>query len=434
MRWYHGTPSSAAGGGVLFSGGAIVERIWTVEIGRHVGERVRLAGWLHRFRRLSNVGFLVMRDARGLAQVVVDDAALADRLERLHQESVLVVEGMSVAQPQAPGGVEVHGPSVDVLSPAVAPLPFDLFRPRLGAQLPTLLDHASLALRHPRQRATFRLAAALVAGFRATLRGMDFVEVHTPKIVAAATEGGANVFAVDYFGRPAYLAQSPQFYKQILVGVFERVFEVGPVFRAEPHDTPRHLNQYLSLDAELGFVADHTTVMETLTRVLTGMLSAAREEAADPLALLGVELPEVPAAIPVVGFAEALEMIAAATGEDGGASRTWRRPTSAGSGNGRGGSTAPTFSSSSATRWPSGPSTPTPTRRGRPPRTASTSSSGVLSWSPAGSACTATRTTWRPSPLAGSIRSRWPGTWRRSGTGCRPTAASRSVWSGWSPG
>src|SRR5919202_1294447 len=120
-----------------------------------------------------------------------------------------------------------------------------------------------------------------MAGFRAALRSMSFVEIQTPKIVAAATEGGANVFPVDYFGRPAYLAQSPQFYKQIMVGVYERVFEIGPVFRAEPHDTPRHLNEYVSLDFEMGFIQDHTTVMALLTEVLGGMVEAVRGEAAE---------------------------------------------------------------------------------------------------------------------------------------------------------
>jgi nondiscriminating aspartyl-tRNA synthetase len=218
--------------------------------------------------------------------------------------------------PQAPGGVEVHQPVVEVLAPASAPPPFDLFRPTLAAQLPTILDHAPLALRHPRQRALFRLAAASMSGFRATLRDRQFVEIQTPKIVAAATEGGANVFAIDYFGRPAYLAQSPQFYKQTMVGIFERVFEVGPVFRAEPHDTPRHVNEYVSLDAEMGFIRDHTTVMHTLTHVIQGMVTAMQAEAPEAIALLRLTLPEVPATIPVIHFSEALDLIYRETGED----------------------------------------------------------------------------------------------------------------------
>jgi nondiscriminating aspartyl-tRNA synthetase len=298
-----------------------VERIWSTEIAAHVGERVRLAGWLHRLRELSNLSFLVLRDAKGLVQIVVEEPALIERLAGMAAETVLEVEGRVVAEPQAPGGVEIHGPSVEVLAAAVPP-PFDMFRPTLKAQLPTILDHAPVALRHPRQRALFKLAAASMAGFRAALSARDFVEIQTPKIVGAATEGGANVFRLDYFGRPAYLSQSPQLYKQIMVGVFERVFEVGPAFRAEPHDTPRHTNEFVSLDVEQGFIRDQFDVMATLNRVLEGMIAALHEQAADALAVLGgqrgvpLALPEIPAQIPALHFAEALDMFSRVTGED----------------------------------------------------------------------------------------------------------------------
>jgi len=293
-----------------------MKRIWTTELAQHTGQRIRLLGWLHRLRRLSNVSFLILRDAKALAQVVVEEPALVERLAQLHHESALAVEGLVVAEPQAPGGIEIRAPRVEVVSAASAPPPFDLFRPSIKAQLPTILDHAPVALRHPRQRAMFRISSAATAGFRQTLRGLDFVEIHTPKIVGAATESGANVFAIDYFGRSAYLAQSPQLYKQIMVGVFERVFEVGPVFRAEPHDTPRHLNEYVSLDVEMGFIHDHRTVMDVLTWVIRGMIEAARDEASDAISLLGATLPDVPPEIPSIHFAEALEMIYQETGQD----------------------------------------------------------------------------------------------------------------------
>ena len=270
----------------------------------------------------GSVSFLLVRDARGVAQVVVEDAALAERLGALHPELVLAVEGEAVAVPQAPGGAEVRRPVVEVLSAASAPPPFELYRPALEASLPALLDQAPVALRHPRQRAIFALSAAALAGFRETLREREFVEVQTPKLVGTATEGGANVFRVDYLGRPAYLAQSPQFYKQIMVGVFERVFEVGPVFRAEPHDTPRHLNEYVSLDAEQGFIESHLTVMETVTRVMRGMLRAVQEQAPDALQRLQVvlplapDVPRPPGAFPRIDFASALDLIWRETGED----------------------------------------------------------------------------------------------------------------------
>jgi nondiscriminating aspartyl-tRNA synthetase len=291
-------------------------RVWSTDLAEHAGERVRLAGWLHRLRRLSNVSFLILRDAQGLAQVVIDDPTEAARVAALHEESVIAVEGTVVSNPQAPGGVEVCEPRIEVLSPAAAPPPFELFCPALGAGLPSILDHAAVGLRHPRQQALFRIASATMAGFRAALRALGFVEIQTPKIVASATEGGANVFTVDYLGRPAYLAQSPQFYKQMMVGVFERVFEVGPVFRAEPHDTPRHLNEYVSLDAEMGFIRDHTDVMDVLTRVIGAMIDAVRNDAGTAVARRALVLPVVPPAIPSIHFRDALDLVFRATGED----------------------------------------------------------------------------------------------------------------------
>jgi len=241
-------------------------RIWSMELAAHAGEPVQLAGWLHRFRRLSQVSFLILRDGQGLAQVVVDKPEQVAELSELASETVLRVSGTAALVAAAPGGVEVRSPTIEVISMPVEPSPFDLFRPAIKAQLPTILDRAAVALRHPRMRALHRLAAASAAGYREALQARGFVEIFTPKLVASATEGGANVFPVDYFGRSAFLAQSPQSYKQIMVGVYERVFEIAPVFRAEPHDTPRHLNEYVSLDFEMGFIQDHTTIMVMLYR------------------------------------------------------------------------------------------------------------------------------------------------------------------------
>ena len=291
-------------------------RIWSTELAAQAGQRVELAGWLHRFRQLSNVSFLILRDGQGLAQVGIEDPEQVAELAKLPNETVLRVGGTAVLVAAAPGGVELHQPVVEVVSVPVEPPPFDLFRPAIKAQLPTILDHAAVALRHPRLRALHRLAAVSAAGYRHALRARGFVEIFTPKLVAAATESGANVFPVDYFGQPAYLAQSPQLYKQIMVGVYERVFEIGPAFRAEPHDTPRHLNEFVSLDFEMGFIDDHTTVMAMLTEVLRGMLEALREEASPELGLLELVLPAVPREIPVIDFADAQRLIAACTGED----------------------------------------------------------------------------------------------------------------------
>jgi nondiscriminating aspartyl-tRNA synthetase len=291
----------------------MISRILAADVPAHVGEHIRIAGWLHRRRELKSVTFLVVRDRSGLAQVVLRDGAAAAGLT---EETVIAVEGTVAASPQAPGGAELTGPVITPLSAAAAPPPLELYRPSVTATLPAILDGAPASLRHPRLRAGFEVAAAGVAGFRAALDEQGFTEVHTPKIVGSTTESGANVFGLDYFGRPAYLAQSPQFYKQALVGVFERVYEVGPVFRAEPHDTARHLAQYTSLDAELGFIGDYHDVMAVLRDTIAGMVSAVRERAAAAAGLLGAELPTVPDPIPELPFARAQELIAAGAGWD----------------------------------------------------------------------------------------------------------------------
>lgn len=291
-----------------------MERRLAHELGAYVGERVRLQGWLHHQRQLAQVGFVLLRDRSGIAQVVVVDPESRELVAGLTAESVIEVVGEVVRRDQAPAGVEVADPEITVISEVDAPPPLELRRPEINAQLPTLLDHAAIALRHPPRRAIAQLASASAAGFRSRLDVLGFTEIFTPKVVASATESGANVFPIDWFGSEAFLAQSPQFYKQIMVGVFERVYEVAPVFRAEPHDTARHLAEYVSLDAEIGFITDHRDVMSILEAVLAGMVATIAETAGAAVELLGLTLPTVPAAIPVVDFTEAQRMIETATG------------------------------------------------------------------------------------------------------------------------
>ncbi|BEL09168.1 aspartate--tRNA(Asn) ligase [Actinoplanes sichuanensis] len=282
-----------------------MQRILSTELAtQEPGREVTIAGWIHRRRLLKSVAFLIVRDAAGFSQVVVTEPAVREQLERLSEESVVEVTAVVTANEQAPYGVELTSPSIHELSRVAVPLPFEMHRPALNAGLPAQLDHAALALRHPNRAANLRVAAAATRGFRAALEAQRFVEIHTPKIVESATESGANVFKLDYFGRPAYLAQSPQFYKQMMVGVFERVYEVGPVFRAEPSDTARHLAQYTSLDAEMGFIADHRDVMAALTLTIKGMLGE-----------IGILENAITGEIPAVHFTEALR-IAGAPGDE----------------------------------------------------------------------------------------------------------------------
>jgi nondiscriminating aspartyl-tRNA synthetase len=276
-----------------------MQPVVSTELPAHIGSTVRLHGWVHRRRSLKNVSFLILRDRAGLAQVV----ALPPAFEDTPEETAVVVTGRAVANPVAPGGVEVVDPVVTAVSPPAQPPPFELFRPVLRTNLAGILDAAPVALRHPARRHALRTAAAAVRGFRSTMDGLGATEIFTPKLVAAATESGANLFGVDYFGRTAYLAQSPQFYKQLMVGVFDRVYEVGPVFRAEPHDTGRHLAQYTSLDVEIGFIGDHRDVMAVAREAVAGMVAATDVDVT------------VPADVPVVHFVDALGIAGASDDE-----------------------------------------------------------------------------------------------------------------------
>ena len=275
------------------------------------GDQVRIQGWIHRLRALATVTFLIVRDRSGLAQIVIRDQQIREAVQRYGEETVVTVAGTATRNPAAPGGTEVTRPHITLLSDPAETLPVELWRPVLNAGLPTLLDHAAVTWRHPLRRARWELAAASLRGFRRTLDQQGFTEIQTPKLVSSATESGASVFTVDYFGRPAYLAQSPQFYKQAMVGVFERVYETGPVFRAEPHDTARHLAEYVSLDAEIGFISDHRDVLTVLRHALDGMIATIRAEAQQAVGLLGIAVPRIPEQIPVIHFSDALKLVGA---------------------------------------------------------------------------------------------------------------------------
>ncbi|MBV9232009.1 MAG: aspartate--tRNA(Asn) ligase, partial [Chloroflexi bacterium] len=288
-----------------------MERTLTTEVKAHIGECIRVAGWLHSFRQMGGINFLIIRDGWGQVQAVAEtEAEVAPLLEGgLSVESIIAVEGLVVSEAQAPGGIELHHLRIEVITPVTEPPPVPLNKRKLTAGIGTVLDHAVVTNRHPARRAILRLAGATMASFRSILTARGFTEIQTPKIVASATESGASVFKLDYFGRPGYLAQSPQFYKQIMVGVFERVFEVGPVFRAEPHDTTRHLNEYVSLDAEFGFIENHFTVMALLRDIIANILTTFREQYAAELDLLRVQMPGVPEQVPHIHFADAQELI-----------------------------------------------------------------------------------------------------------------------------
>lgn len=285
-----------------------MERTLAVELHHQIGQRVCVKGWLHALRKMGDVNFLILRDRSGIVQAVTSQQDLAP-LDGLQNETLIAVEGTVVEAASAPGGFELHDNQIAVITPVTTPPPFSLNKNRIKANQPAFLDHAVIGHRHLKNRAVMRIVHGTMQGFRAALDARDFVEIQTPKLVASATESGANVFAVDYFGQTAYLAQSPQFYKQIMVGVFEQVYEVGPVFRAEKHATRRHINEYVSLDVEFGFINDHYTVMALLEQVIRGILHHLENACAAELALLNVAMPELAESIPHLHIVEAQQLL-----------------------------------------------------------------------------------------------------------------------------
>lgn len=279
--------------------------------GAHRNETVQVAGMVHARQTVGGgLTFLKLRKRDGILQCTCAEGV---DVSGVPEEAAVVVTGTLREEPRAPGGVELAAQAVEVLSRPAAPLPVPVPKARLNINLDTELGLRPVVLRHLRERSVFKVQECLGRAFREYLQGQGFTEVHTPKIVHAGAEGGSNIFRLDYFGKKAFLAQSPQFYKQTMVGAFERVFEVAPVFRAEKHATPRHLNEYTSLDFEMGFIDGFTDVMEMETGFLQHMVRLLAAEYAEDLARLGAELPLVER-IPAVRFDEAKRLAAEAYG------------------------------------------------------------------------------------------------------------------------
>lgn len=267
-----------------------MERLLIGEISNHEGEKVVIKGRIFNIRNLGNISFLIVRDYSGVIQVV------ASKEFEVGPGDIVSIEGMIKKDERAKGGFEMKADKVEVITKNKETLPFDLEKDDINLNLNTLLDYRTISLRHPKVQSIFRLYDLLLKSYDEAMRDEGFVEIKTPKILGSASEGGANFFKVDYFEKKAVLAQSPQFYKQIMVGVFDRVFEVGPVFRAEPHFTTRHVNEYISLDAEMGYIDNFYDVIKMLNRVLKKMFSQ-----------MGVD--DVPEEIPCVKLSEIRKII-----------------------------------------------------------------------------------------------------------------------------
>lgn len=293
-------------------------RILIRDLPAKLGETVIVAGWLHRLRDLSKFGFAILRDRTGLVQVVLSTEQL-ESLKGFQVETVLKVTGEVVKkQSKDPNAneVEIQAMSVEILSPVKDVVPVEINKEEVDVQLDTLLDNRVVTLRHPKQRAIFRVQAALVHGFRSFMESQGFTEIFFPVLAGAASEGGAEFFRVDYYGREATLTQSAQLYKQITMGVYEGVYGVSYSFRAEKFATSRHLTEFNQLEFEVGFVDDMEDVMAYGESATRAMLAEVAMSCVPELELLGVTLPPLGDRFPRVKLKEALEIYKAGTGID----------------------------------------------------------------------------------------------------------------------
>ena len=272
------------------------------------GKTIRMEGMVHAVRDMGDVRFVILRKAEGLVQCVYEEKTAGFELGELKDESAIRVEGIVYEEKRAPFGRELRLTSVTILSEPSAAMPLPVNKWKLNTSLEAKLNYRPLSLRNLKERAKFRIQEGIARGFCEFLTSQGFTQIRTPKIGAKGAEGGSNVFKLDYFHRPAVLAQSPQFYKQMMVGVFDRVFETAPVFRAEKHNTKRHLNEYTSLDFEMGYIDGFEDIMAMETGFLQYTMKLLETSYARELKILGLTLPKVDQ-IPCVRFKEAKELV-----------------------------------------------------------------------------------------------------------------------------
>jgi len=255
------------------------------EVPSKIGETVTVRGWLHKKRLLGGLNFITLRDRSGLVQTLIDDSTEMEKLRGLQTGTVLALTGVVVEDARAPGGAELHEVKVEVEMPVTDEPPIEIDKPisHKSEHLDTLFENRVLNIRNVQEQKIFKIRADLTRYIRQFLNDKEFIEIDTPKLLAEATEGGAEVFQLEYFGKTATLAQSPQFYKQIMVGAFERVYEIGHSYRAEPSATTRHLTELTMLDIEMGFVENHDEVLDMVGDMTQYALKRVYEEHADDL-------------------------------------------------------------------------------------------------------------------------------------------------------
>jgi len=287
----------------------IINRITnTNELANHIGETVTIHGSIYKIRKMKGFAFVLLRTMNEVLQCVYSEEWSRFQLEMLKEESTVIIIANVCAEERSRMGFELRLLEAEILSEPAEELHVVINNKVVDTSIENLLNFRPITLRNEKQRAIFKLQEGIARGFRTFLEKEGFTEIHSPKIVKEGAEGGANIFKLDYFGKEAYLAQSPQFYKQMMVGVFERVFEIAPVFRAEKHDTSRHLNEYISVDFEMGYIESFEEIMQTETAMLKFALSYLKENYEKELTLLNVNVPVIEN-IPAVSFKEAKELL-----------------------------------------------------------------------------------------------------------------------------
>lgn len=287
------------------------------DIKTRTGKSATIQGWLHKKRLLGGLTFINLRDRSGLVQVVVEDKNEVEKLRGLQIGTILEIEGSVHDEERAPGGAELRSPKLTVLVPVTDEPPIEIDKPlsHKSEHLETLFDNRVIGLRNLQETAVFKIQATICDLIREYFDENGFTEMHSPKLLAEPTEGGAEVFTMDYFGKTATLAQSPQFYKQMMVGVFERVYEIAPVYRAEPSATTRHMTEYISIDGEMGFIT-----LQDLQTFLSGLLNKVVDGVWDKYELelkrWNATKPVLAKEIPVISMAEIHEKYSKATGEN----------------------------------------------------------------------------------------------------------------------
>lgn len=293
-------------------------RILSKDLKDHVGKTVHVKGWVHKKRLLGGLTFINVRDRSGLVQMVIKDKDEVEKLRGMQIGTVVAVDGTAVEEPRAPGGVELHDVALEVMVPVTDEPPIEIDKPlsHKPDNLDTLFDHRVIGLRNLQEQKIFKIRAGALRHFRQFLYTNDFTEINTPKLVAGAAEGGAEVFKLDYFGQDATLAQSPQLYKQMMVGVFERVFEIAPVFRAELSATTRHVSEVTMLDIEFGFVESHKDVLDMVQNMVFTVLTGLYDEFSEELKSLNAPELVLKPEFPRYTVKEIHELYTKATGKD----------------------------------------------------------------------------------------------------------------------